>query len=97
MHNKRGTVFSDIHWEQSVNVSFEDLQVQANNDMNDLGLNIPGLRNLNEEMPQSGRESYIIEAEIKRLDYDIYMDTLSSYHTDCALETTWRVLHPKTK
>ncbi len=97
MHNKRGTVFSDIHWEQSVNVSFEDLQVQANNDMNDLGLNIPGLRNLNEEMPQSGRESYIIEAEIKRLDYDIYMETLSSYHTDCALETTWRVLHPKTK
>ncbi|NQV52744.1 MAG: trypsin-like peptidase domain-containing protein [Flavobacteriales bacterium] len=97
MHNKRGTVFSDINWEQSVNVSFEDLQVQANNDMNDLGLNIPGLRNLNEEMPQSGRESYLIEAEIKRLDYDIYMETISSYHTDCELETTWRVLHPKTK
>ncbi|MEQ9188408.1 MAG: serine protease [Cryomorphaceae bacterium] len=97
MYRKNGQIFSDINWEQSVNVSFEDLQVQANNDMNDLGLNIPGLRNLKEEMPQSGRESYLIEAEVKRLDYDIHMESLTTYHTDCELETTWRVMHPKSK
>lgn len=97
VHNKNGKVFSDINWEQSVNVSFEDLQVQANNDISDLGLNVPGLRNLNEEMPQSGRESYLIEAEVKRIDYDIFIESIGAYHTDCALETTWRVLHPKTK
>lgn len=97
IHNKRGTPYSDLNWEHSMNVSFEDLQVQANNDLNEQGLNIPGLRNLNEEMVQHGKASYLVEAEIKKLDYDIYTVALAQYRTTTTLETTWRLMHPRTQ
>ncbi|MBT6133543.1 MAG: serine protease [Flavobacteriales bacterium] len=97
IHSLNGTELSDLLWESTVNVSFEDLIINTNNDLNSFGFNVSGLRNVEERMVPGGKESYLIEAEIKEIKYDIHVVGRAAYESKTALSITWRVLNPKNK
>lgn len=78
--------YSQILWENTVNVKSEELEVIVNNSLKDYGFNVP------KEFDNNG---YKIEAQISGI--DIYNDlSLSNKNTECKLNTKWTVTNLST-
>ncbi len=77
----QGKEYSDILWENTVNVKSEELEVIVNNSLKDYGFNVP------KEFNNNG---YKIEAQIKGI--DIKNDFgLSIKNVECKLTTKWTI------
>jgi S1-C subfamily serine protease len=76
-----GNVYSEIFWENTVNVKSEDLEVIVNNSLKDYGFNVP---------KEFGNNGFKIDAQIIGININndnAYSKTI----TECKLNTKWTV------
>lgn len=83
---RNGEKVSDIHWENTVNVKAEELEVIANNQLKDLGFNVP--KEIN------GR-GFAISAEVSAINITKNM-VRWVYQTECKLTTRWTLKNAAT-
>lgn len=96
LYSRKGRLLSDYTWSEVNNVAFTDLEVQANNKLNEFGLNISGLRNIEDRLIPKGRNEYLLEAEINELDATTKMLVGYNYETSVKFNIIWRLITPKT-
>ena len=97
LYRKRDQLIREYTWSEVNNIAFTDLEIQANNKLNEFGLNISGLRNIDDKLIPEGRNEYLLEAEIKEL--NAKTNSLPSYQfeTVTKFEILWRLVTPKSR
>lgn len=96
-HGRMGRPTEMLNWKRGLYIEGRELTASLETAISDRGLNVGGQYNIFGRMIDSASAKYVLDIEVMRLQYDVFVEAISENRTYCELDVRWRVLDAQTE